>query len=74
MVGVVLPVLMVLLDPAVFHSRVFGVGMPVLGEVKAYSYVATTIAVCAISLWLVPQSLQPLRAGSLLEALSSRPF
>ena len=51
-IGVVLPVLMVLADPAVFNSRVFGVGMPVLGGVKPFAYVATCLAICALSLWL----------------------
>jgi hypothetical protein len=51
-VGVALPVGMILLDPAVFHSRVFGVGMPILGAVKPFCYVATAMAVCAASLWL----------------------
>jgi hypothetical protein len=51
-IGVALPVAMILLDPAVFHSRMFGVGMPILGRVKPFCYVATAIAVFVAILFL----------------------
>jgi len=51
-IGVGLPVAMILLDPAVFHSRIFGVGMPILGRVKPFCYVATAIAVSVAVLFL----------------------
>jgi hypothetical protein len=49
--GVVLPIAMLLLDPAVFHSRMFGVGLPILGRVKPFCYVATFLAISAFAFW-----------------------
>jgi hypothetical protein len=51
-VAVVLPVALILVDPAVFHSRIFGVGMPILGRVKPFCYAATAIAVMTAAVWL----------------------
>jgi hypothetical protein len=51
-IAVALPIAMILLDPAVFHSRVFGVGMPILGRFKPFCYTATLIAVVSAAAWL----------------------
>lgn len=48
----VLPVVLILCDPAVFHSRVFGVGLPWLGRVKPFCYAATAVAVSVLAVWL----------------------
>jgi hypothetical protein len=50
-VGVALPVAMIVLDPAVFRSRISGVGLPILGGVKPFCYTATAIALLAAVLW-----------------------
>jgi hypothetical protein len=56
-VGVALPIFMIAVDPAVFHSRVTGVGMPLLGALKPFCYVATGVALVAFVAWLIrPQA------------------
>jgi hypothetical protein len=51
-IAVALPIAMLVVDPAVFHSRVIGIGMPLLGRFKAFCYTATLIAVVVAIVWL----------------------
>jgi hypothetical protein len=64
-IGVALPIVMIVCDPAVFHSRVFGVGMPILGPVKPFSYTATALAVVTLAVWLVRRRSSAFASGVL---------
>jgi len=46
--GVALPVVMLLADPAVFRSGMLGVGLPILGWVKPFCLTATVLAIAAL--------------------------
>ena len=52
-IGVALPIVLIAVDPAVFHSRVFGVGMPILGVLKPFCYTATGLALVFFVVWLI---------------------
>ena len=52
-IGVALPIVLIAVDPAVFHSRVFGVGLPILGVLKPFCYTATGLALVFFVVWLI---------------------
>jgi hypothetical protein len=52
-VGVVLPLLMIALDPLVFRSNGLSVGMPIFGHLKPYGHVATGVAILMMAVWLI---------------------
>jgi hypothetical protein len=62
-IGVALPIAMIVLDPAVFHSRVLGLGMPILGPLKPFCYTATALALVAFVAWLVRPQASALVSG-----------
>lgn len=63
--GVIWPLLMVLLDPAVFRSTVFGVGSPILGPIKAFGYVGMAVGIATLIVSIVRQRSRAALAGCL---------
>jgi hypothetical protein len=63
--GVVVPIAIVVLDPAVFRSNMVGVGAPVLGRFRTAGYVGIALGVAVMAAALLIQKRSALIAGML---------